>query len=133
MAEQNQELRKATSVMMEDLRQAGFTESNLSGTVPADGANYTSISFRTPSGVTNGNIIWSAEAIQYQLSDTNANQLERTRGTDTKVVAQDIASVTFSRAVATPHILEVVLVAEKNDLKGHLLTKEADFKVRLRN
>jgi prepilin-type N-terminal cleavage/methylation domain-containing protein len=58
--ELQQETRKAMQRMINELRQSG----NLSITnVPADGTWYSTITFKTPSGVTTGSITWNADTI----------------------------------------------------------------------
>lgn len=128
--ELQQELRKAADWMRQDLWEAGVSTIT---NVPADGNWYPTITFRVSNGVSSGNILWSANTIQFLLGGTNSNQLQRQSAAQTKIIAQDIQTLQFRRQAATPSILEVSLAAQKRTTKGALLTQNTTFKITLRN
>ncbi len=125
--ELQQELRKSMDWMIGDLRQGGVSTIT---NVPADGNWYSTITFKTSTGVSNGNIVWSADTIQYVLS---SNQLQRINGAQTKLIAQDIQSLQIRRQASTPSIVEVSLQDQKKTSTGHQINVTLNFKVELRN
>ncbi len=127
--ELQQELRKAMTILVEDLRQ---TSSVKIIDVPPNGNPYTSITFQIPATVTSGYTLWG-DSTQFRLGGLNGKQLLKRVGLDESVVANNIVSLEFSRALATRDILKVVLQAEKNTLKGTQITTNLDFQVKLRN
>ena len=127
-----QELRKATATMEDELRQTAPSAITAGPTV-ADGSTSTSITFFAPNGVSGNSIAWSANTTQFILGGTDSNQLQRIENGVTKVVAQNIATLGFSRAAATSDIIGVTLVAQKNTIKGITLTVNFAFEVQMRN
>jgi prepilin-type N-terminal cleavage/methylation domain-containing protein len=125
--EVSQELRKAMGWMEYELQQAG--DSSIVD-VPADGAWYTTMTFKIPDGVENGDIHWGENTIQFILSGTDLHRIEA--GTD-KTLAQNIVSLQFRRQAASANILEVALQSQKNTVKGETLTADLNFEVQLRN
>lgn len=118
--ELQQELRKAMDWITQDLRQAGSASIT---DVPADGAPYTSITFRKAAGVSGGNLVWDASTTRYFLTGT---QLQRQVGALTaSVIAQNIQSVQFSRQASTSNIVTVSLQAEKKTPRGKNLSGKA--------
>ena len=128
--ELQQELRKAVDWMAEDLRQAGTSSIT---NVPADGVWYATITFKISAGVNNGNILWAGSSTQYLLGGTGSTQLQRKIGSQTQVIAQNIASLQIRREAGTPKIVEVALRAEKRTPEGHLIQVSSNFNSRLRN
>jgi len=125
-----QELRKAMEWMINDLRQAG----NASIVdVPADGNWYTTITFKTPSGVTGGSIDWNANSIQFVLGGSSSNQLQRLEASQTKIIAQNIQTLQFRRLTTSPDILEVNMLAQNSTVKGTQVDYQLDFEIQLRN
>ena len=122
-----QELRKSQSWMINELRQSGA--SVITG-VPADGNSYTSITFRTSTGVSGGAATWSADTIQFSLS---GNQLQRISGGTTKVLAQNISLLQFQRQAATPNLIQVTVQAQKTASNSPTITGNLSFKVQVRN
>ena len=128
--ELQQELRKGMDWMIYELRAAG-PSSILD--VPADGSWYSSITFKTPSGVSSGSISWNATSVQFILGGTNGQQLQRIFGGSTKLLASNITAVQFRRQVASSDILEVSLQAQNTAPGSAALSSDLDFEVQLRN
>jgi len=128
--ELQQELRKGMEWMIYDLRQSG--DSSITN-VPADDNWYTTITFRTPAGVTAGSLSWNLSTVQFALGGADSNQLQRIDGAGTKVIAQDIQSLQFRRQAATPNILEVAMTAQQNTIKGTPVDHQLNFEIQLRN
>jgi len=124
--ELQQELRKAAEWLKQDLVQGGASTIT---DVPADGAWYTAITFRTCAGISNGNIAWSSNTVNFARSGT---QLVRTSGSSTRTLAQNIGTLQFKRDVGSPQVVYVNLQASKT-AKGRSLTADSGFKVTLRN
>ena len=125
-----QQLRRAMEGMIDELREAG------SGSildVPADGAWRTSITFRVPSGVTAGSLVWNGSNINFARGGTGGTQLLRTQGGATSVLANNIQLLRFRRLGATPDKLEISLTAQKKTLKGVPANFQVNFDVQLRN
>ena len=127
-----QEMRKAISAMEDDLRQTAPMAITAGPTV-ADGSTSPSITFYLPSGVAGNLITWNANTTQYVLGGADSNQLQRIQGAETKVIAQNIQRIEFSRAVATPNIINVTLATQQDTVKGRTLTLEFAFEVQMRN
>jgi type II secretory pathway component PulJ len=125
--ELQQELRKAQNWMINDLRQTG---SSVITNVPADGTSYSTITFRTSTGASGGAATWSTDTVQFALSGT---QLQRTSGATTRVLAQNISSLSFKRDVSTSNLVEVTVGAQKKAPGSKTLTASVTFKVELRN
>lgn len=129
--ELQQELRKGIDAMAEDLRQAGSSSIT---DVPADGVWYTTITFKTCTGVSGGNISWSSNTVQYVLgTGANANRILRNSGGQSKVIAQDIQTLQIRRQSSTPNIVELSLSAQKKTSGARLLNLNSNFSTRLRN
>ena len=126
--ELQQELRKASSWIKQDLQQSGSTAI---ADVENDNVWYDGITFNTASGVSSGNIVWSTDSINYNL-DTNDNQIHRVLGADDKIVANNIESLQFRRTSGAPDIVEVQLQARISTLRGPI-DKSASFEILLRN
>jgi prepilin-type N-terminal cleavage/methylation domain-containing protein len=123
-----QESRKAFDWMEYDLRQSGTSPSYID--VDTDGTWYTSIEFSVPEGVVGGGIVWVADTIRFSL---NGEQLIRTEGANSKVVAQNISALKFRRFSANPHILEIEITVSDETARGDLIELEKDYKIQLRN
>lgn len=132
--ELQQELRKAMDWVSQDLRQAGSVSIT---DVPANGATYTSITFRKSAGVSGGNLVWDANTTRYFLGGTGGTQLLRQVGSQAaSVIAQNIQSVQFSRQASTANVVSVSLQTQKTTLRRKMLTAEAPrltLKIYLRN
>ncbi len=125
--ELQQELRKAMEWMKEDLRQAG--KGSIIN-VPVDGNWYPSATFNVASGAVGGKIVWSSDTIQYA---TVGEQLQRTEGTQNRVVAQRIQSCQFRRQVGNSDVIKILLLVSKDTFTGQTLTDGLSFEVQLRN
>ena len=128
--EVQQEVRKAIEAIKADLVQGG--SSTIVG-VPADGNWYTTITFKVPSGVSGGTIVWPSDTTQFLLSGTDSNELRRTVGATTKTLAHFIETLQFRRLASAPNIVEVNLKGEKATMRGKLISLNTSFKVKLRN
>jgi len=135
--EMQQETRKGMDRMLRELRQSGQTI--ITG-VPANGVSYSSIAFQIPEDGDNdgdvtdgsGNIEWSAQ-ITYSLGGLDGEQLLRTSGGSSIVMANKIISLQFSRAATTPNILEISLQAQKNTAQGTTIQSNLNSQANLRN
>ena len=79
-------------------------------------------------------ISWNSDTTNFSLGGTNGEQLLKTEGATTAVVAQDLTSLQIRRLAAAAGIVEVSLEAEKGGLKGGgTVSDSLDFKVTLRN
>ncbi len=125
--ELQQEARKAMDWMINDLRQSG--NSSIVD-VPATGAWFNQITFKTPSGVTSGSISWNLATIRFAKSGT---QLQRTDTNGTKVIAQDIQTIQFRRLSTAANILEVAITTQKTTAKGLVVQYPFNFSIQIRN
>ena len=128
--ELHQGLRAGMEWMKYDLQQAG--SSSISN-VPADDAWKTSISFKKPTGVSNGMIIWDTNATQFVKGGSNNDQLQRIYNGTTKVLANNISSLQFRRQSSSSNILEVQIVVQKQTATRHTIQDQLNFEVKLRN
>ena len=129
-AELIQERRKAVEWMKLDLQQGGYTTIT---DVPADGNWYNTITFYTATGVSGGNVTWSADTVNFSSSGAPLYQLRKTSGAAVKVIANNIQTLQFRRLAAAPNIVYVSITAQKNTLKGQALTATTSFEVKMRN
>jgi len=127
--ELQQEMRKAMDNMIHELRQAG--DSSIVN-VPADNTWYTTVTFRTPAGVSSGSINWNADTIQFVRGGANNEYLQRV-SSSTKTICQDMQSLQFRRQSTSPDILEVAMQAQKNTVKGAVVNYDLNFSIQLRN
>jgi len=116
-----QELRKAMNGIQYDLMQSGPSAiSDLQSN---------SITFQKSNGASGGKISWSSDTIQFLLSGT---QLQKIVGSETKVIAYDISSLTFSQP--SSNMIEISLTTQKCCTKGEKTVSDSlNFKVYLRN
>ena len=124
-----QETRKAMEWMKLDLLQGGYSTIT---NVPADGTAYSTITFYTSNGINSGAISWSTNTVQFVLGGTNSDELQRI-SSSTKVIAEHITTLHFTRQSSTPAVVEIALTAQKNTLKGRSVTVSSSFKVKMRN
>ncbi len=127
-----QELRKAKGSIENELRQTA-SSAITAGPTAADGSTATSITFYLPNGVSGNAITWSANTTQYILGGSDSNQLQRIENSITRVIAQNIQTLGFSRAAATSNIINVTLTAQKDTVKGRTLSVDFTFAVQMRN
>ncbi|MFC1624253.1 type II secretion system protein J [Candidatus Omnitrophota bacterium] len=110
-----QETRRGLGTMIRELRQAQL--STIAG-VPADGADYNSVTFKIPVSISETGAVWSGN-IQYSLGGLDNEQLLRTQvGEDQRVLANNISTLTFSRNALTPEILNISITAQKDTFPG---------------
>jgi len=132
--EVQQELRKAMGNMQYDLMQSG---SSAISDLQSD-----SITFQKSCGVVSGKISWCSDAIQFvrvidpddypHTPPYSINDILRIEGSDTKLIARDILTLTFSQP--TSGIIEISLTAQKCCIEGgKTVSGNLDFKVYLRN
>jgi prepilin-type N-terminal cleavage/methylation domain-containing protein len=127
-----QECRRGLNSMVKELRQS----SSLKITdVPANGVNYTSITFQIPANISMNSTTWSS-SIQYSLGGLNGTQLIRTQPGAQRILANYISSVIFTRSASTPNLLNVRVNARKNTFAG-FTARQSDItlfsKIKLRN
>ena len=125
--EVQEEVRKAVNWMQGELVQAGVSTIT---NVPSDGTWYTTITFKTTTGVSSGSITWSSNTITYSLS---SNQLIRASGGVNKTIAQNIQTLQFRRQSTTPSLLEITMQGQKTTPKGTVLTASETLGIYLRN
>ena len=109
-----QACRNGLDAMMKELRQ---TSVSTIPDVPANGVNCSSITFQTPTAVAATGITWSSN-IQYALGGLNGAQLIRTQSGNQKVLANNIAAVSFNRLAVNPNVLNISVTAQKNTFPG---------------
>lgn len=127
--ELQQNMRTAFEWMRRDLRQAGV--STISG-VPANGSSNASITFQIPSTVTSGSVVW-ASAITYSKGGTGNAQLLRTVGGNSRVIAQNVSSLQFSRTAADPSVVVITLQLQKNTPQHGVMTFSRTTQAKARN
>lgn len=127
--ELQQNMRTAFEWMRKDLRQAGL--STISG-VPANGSANASITFQTPSTVTSGSVVW-ATAVTYSKGGTGNAQLLRTVGGVSRVIAQNVSSLQFTRTAADPSVIAITLQVRKNTPQHGLMTISRTTQAKARN
>lgn len=128
--ELQQDLRKAMSWMKYELRQAG--PSSIVD-VPSDGVSQSDITFKIPSTVSGGSIVWETDTIRFLLGGAQNNQLQKIKGGTTSILANDISTLSFTRYPAAPNVLEVSMLAQKETIKGIMISSNLNFKLQLRN
>ena len=122
-----QELRKAMRQVTDDLRQSSGSQISF----PADGNAYNSISFFVAEGILgSGAINWSADAINYTLTD---GQIMREQGTDSRVLANNVTAMNFVRQPASSNIVRINLSAQKETPFRNVLNASVNSAVLLRN
>ena len=122
-----QELRKALRAMKRDLTMSGPTQVS----VEDDGAVDTSISFNVSLGALgSGAVNWSTTPINFSLS---SGQLIRTQGANTKVLANNISSLTFLRSGASPRMLRFNTTVTKFTKANRNISVSQEASVYLRN
>ncbi|HQP10612.1 MAG TPA: hypothetical protein PKV41_04440, partial [Candidatus Omnitrophota bacterium] len=89
--------------------------------------------FYLPSSVSGNVITWSANTTRFVLGGTDGDQLQRIEGGTTKVIAQNITTLGFTRQPGSPDIIEVALQAQKNTIKGTSITADLTFEIQMRN
>jgi len=125
-----QELRHSIDWIAEELRQSG---SLAISNVPTDGNWRNTISFRLPAGISNGNLVWATQQIQYSLGGLDGRQLLRTSAGQQRVLANNIISFQIRRQAARRNIVEIALQAEKINALGSIVSTDLSFQIILRN
>lgn len=127
-----QACRNSLDAMVKELRQAGaLTISD----VPANGANYTAITFQIPVSISATGPTWSAN-IRYSLGGLNGMQLLRTQSGNQRVMGNNISSLIFNRNAANPNLVNIIVTAQKNTFSGFTARQSAmtlTSRVKLRN
>ncbi|MFH1621748.1 MAG: hypothetical protein ABIA97_01305 [Candidatus Omnitrophota bacterium] len=127
--ELQQELRKGTGVIMEDLRQTA--SSQIVGVTP-NGTWYDTITFRKPVNISGGFIVWSPQ-IQFLLGGLNNRQLLKRTGVNDEVIANNINSLQIRRQWLSRNIIEISLSSDKATVKGTQIDNNINFQVKIRN
>ena len=136
--ELQQDLRRGMDLITEELRQSGSSQlqtiiSGEEAAFPEDGSSYNTIIFYIPAGVTNGNIVWQTDEIQYLLDENKRLRRKVDSVLDPKPLANNIISLQFSRQSSTPNIVEIALQSEKKTVKGNIINLDLNFQLKLRN
>ncbi len=122
-----QDLRRASEEIAGDLHKSGITRVSC----PADGVTYTAISFNTSQGaLSTGVVNWSSVPINYSLS---GGQIIRDEGAESRVVANNITSLGFTRGATTPEIVTVSLTAQRSNPYGRTFNASLNTTALLRN
>ncbi|MDO8602712.1 MAG: prepilin-type N-terminal cleavage/methylation domain-containing protein [Candidatus Omnitrophota bacterium] len=127
-----QACRNGLDSMIKELRQAGV--STITG-VPANGTNYSAITFQIPTAIDAAGITWSS-GVQYALGGLNGAQLLRTQSGIQKVLANNISALSFNRSAANPNVVNINITAQKNTFPGFTAQQTAITlvsQVKLRN
>ncbi|MFC1709111.1 type II secretion system protein J [Candidatus Omnitrophota bacterium] len=129
--ELQQELRKAMTAMVKDIRQSSSTV--IIG-VPPTGSWSNSITYRIPAGVNYGYIVWEPQT-QFVLGGLGGRQLIKSQigGAASEVVANNINSLQIRRQFFTRDIVEIVLGADKTTVRGTQINNTLSFQAKLRN
>ncbi len=114
-----QDARRGLNTMAKELRQAKL--STISG-VPADGTDYSSITFQIPQSISAAGTTWSTN-IQYTVGGLNNSQLLRTQDAAQRVLANNISSLSLNRNASTPDIINITLGVQKNTFPGFSATQ----------
>ena len=132
-----QEIRKAFLVMNQELRQS---RPSLIVGVPADGNNYSTITFNIPADADgdedvidddSGNVEWS-ENITYTLNGNN--QITRTTAsTGATIIANNITNLQFRRLATSPNIIQISVNCQKATVLGRNLSDTILSSVTMRN
>ncbi len=128
--ELQQQLRQGMGWMINDLRSSG--NSSIVN-VPANDTLYTTITFKVPTGVTAGSLVWAANTIQFVLGGSGGTDLQRIEGGVTTVIAQNIQTLQFRRSSSASDTLEVFMTAQRTTAKGNVMAAPLDFSIQLRN
>lgn len=127
-----QACRNGLDAIMKELRQSGV--STITG-VPANGTNYSSITFQIPTVIGAAGITWSSN-IQYALGGLNGAQLIRTQSGSQKVLANNISAISFNRLAVSQNVLNISITAQKNTFPGFTAMQSnitLNSQVRIRN
>lgn len=121
-----QELRKAMLQIENDLSESSETQISCS-----PGTNCTSLSFNVSKGVlASGSINWSANPVNYTLT---SGQVIRAEGPDSRVVANNISGMVFSRQAGLSRIVQINLSAQKNDQFDRVVSENLSSSIMMRN
>ena len=137
--ELQQETRKAMDWMIKEIRQSGLDYGpKYAGQViglAADDNFHNTITFRKSEGWDNTNawIDWGNQ-VTYLLGGLNGEQLLRTSGGSTIILANKVVSLQFKRPSATPKVVEISLQAQKDAMPGgRTMQSTLNSQVTLRN
>ncbi len=104
----------------------------------ASGATANTLTFHIPQDVNgdgtvldgSGNVEWSGDIV-YALNNTN--QLTRTAGGATSILANNVTSLQFNRPAALLDVLQVTLTASRTTSAGRTVTDTDQARVQMRN
>ena len=109
-----QEARRGLGVVVKELRQARL--STIIG-VPADGADYSSITFQIPEDISETGTTWSTN-IQYSIGGLNNSQLLRSQDGNQTVLANDVSTLNLRREAAVPDTINISITVQKSTFPG---------------
>lgn len=122
-----QELRKAVSQISSDVRQSGVLKVNIT----ANSVPYDAISMYLCEGAgSSGALNWSASPVAYTLS---SGQIVRTNGSDTRIVANNVTNLTFTRETTSSDIVRIAVSVQKGNSMNRVLNASLESSVKLRN
>jgi prepilin-type N-terminal cleavage/methylation domain-containing protein len=123
-----QEIRKAVSEMTREISSSGASQVSC----PANGTNCSSLAFNVSQGaLSTGAINWSTAMINYSLS--SGQILRAQSGNTSRILANNISSLTFRRLAATSRILRINITASKTTAYNRPFSTTWDADVYLRN
>ena len=126
----HQQLRTGMEWIKYELSQASTTSIS---SVPANGTWYTSITFKLPTGISNGSATWDANSVVFQRGGSNNGDLQRVYNGSTRVLGRDLSLLQFRRQASTSNVLEVEMTAQKQDDQRRTAQYSLNFLVKLRN
>lgn len=122
-----QDLRRATITIMNDLRQSGSAQISC----PANGVPCPSVAFNISRGaLISGIINWSAAPVNYSLS---SGQVLRAEGGVTRVIANNITALSFTRNAASAGIVQINISGQRATPFGRVMNATLNFEAALRN
>ena len=109
--------------------------------VPADGSWYGSIIFHVPKDQNgdgtvldaNGALEWSPTSVSFSLGGTSGDQILRTQGPATRVLANGVQTLQFRRVVAAPDRVEILMTVRRGSSGDFQRDATLNTTVRLRN
>jgi prepilin-type N-terminal cleavage/methylation domain-containing protein len=125
--EVQQNLRKAMEAIVNDIRQTGSI--TITDATALD-TSYSTLTFKKPSTITGGNIVWNSFTTKYQL-DAAGQQLQKVENAATTTVATKITAITFSRP--STNAVHVALSAQAVSSGGRTAQRSITFDVQMRN
>lgn len=131
--ELRREIIRAFTVMDRDLKETAPAQTNL-----ASGANAATITFTVPQDIdADGTVLNAAGQIEWSgniIYALNANgQITRTDANGTRILANNITALLFTRPVSPVDILWIDVSAQKANVRGDLINDAERMVIKMRN